>query len=61
MALAHFRMLINEFLNKDIDRVTEKAPIIILDSKSSVCMANNSKDANHTRHIFKMSTFGKEW
>ena len=51
MALSHFRMLIHEFLNKDTDIVPEEAPIIILDSKSNVCMAKNGKDTKHTRHI----------
>ena len=51
IALAHFRMLIYEFLNKDPDIVPEESPIIILDIRSAVCMANNGKDTNHTRHI----------
>ena len=44
MALAHFRMLINELLNKDPDIVPKEAPLIILDSKYDVSMANNAKD-----------------
>ena len=44
MALAHFRMLIHELLNKDPDIVPEEAPLIVLDSKSSMCMAKNGKD-----------------
>ena len=51
MALAHFRMLIHEFLSKDPDIVPEEAPLIVLDSKSSICMAKNGKDTKHTRHI----------
>ena len=51
MYLAHFRMLIHEFLNKDPDIVPEEYPLIILDSKSVVCMANNGKYTNNTRHI----------
>ena len=51
MALAHFRMLFHEFLNKDTDIVPEEAPLVVLDSKSSMCMANNGKDTKHTRHI----------
>ena len=27
------------------------APLIVLDSKSAMCMAKNGKDTNHTRHI----------
>ena len=44
MALAHFRMLIHELLNKYPDLVPEEAPKIILDSKSAVCTAKNGKD-----------------
>ena len=44
-------MFINESLNKDPYIVPEEAPIIILDSKSDVCMDKNGKDTNHTRHI----------
>ena len=33
MALAHFRMLINELLNKDTDIFPEEASLIVLDSK----------------------------
>ena len=51
MALAHFRMLIHELLNKDPYIVPEEAPLIVLDSKSAICMAKNSKDTKHTRHI----------
>ena len=51
MALAHFRMLIHEFLNKDPYIVPEEDPLIFLDSKSYMCMANNGKDTKHTTHI----------
>ena len=51
MDLAHFRMLIREFFNKDPDKVPEEAPLVVLDSKSAMCMANNCKDAKHTRNI----------
>ena len=51
MALAHFNMINNEFLNKYPDVVPEQAPLIILDVKSSICMANNGKDTNYIRHI----------
>ena len=44
MALAHFRMLIHELLNKNTDIVPDEAPLIILDSKSDVCMANIGRD-----------------
>ena len=51
MALAHFRMLIHELLNKDSDIVPEEDPLVVLDSKSAMCMAKNGKDTKHTRHI----------
>ena len=51
MALAHFRMLVHEFLNEDLDMVPKEAPLIVLDSKSAMCMDNNGKDTKHTRHI----------
>ena len=51
MDLAHFRMLIHELLNKDPDIVPEEASLIVLDSKSAMCMAKNGKDSNHTRKI----------
>ena len=57
MALAHFRMLINELLNKDQEIVTEEAPLIVLDSKSAMCMANNGKDTKQTRHIARIIHF----
>ena len=57
MALAHFRMLIHEFLNKDPDIVPEEAPLIVLDSKSAMCMADNGKDTKYTRHIARRMHF----
>ena len=57
MALAHFRMLINELLNKDTYIVTEEAPLIILDCESSVFMAKNGKDTKHTSHISRTMHF----
>ena len=36
---------------KDPYIVPEEAPLIILDSKSSLCISKNGKDNNHTRHI----------
>ena len=38
-------------MNKDLYIVPEESPLIILDSKSAVCMTKNCKDTNHTRHI----------
>ena len=57
MALAHFRMLICEFLNKDSDIVPEEAPLIVLDNKSALCMAKNGKDTKHTIHIARRIHF----
>ena len=44
MVLANLRMLIYKLLNKDPDMVPEESPLIVLDSKSDMCMANNGKD-----------------
>ena len=57
MSLAHSRMLNNEFLKKNPDVVPEQAPLIILDGKSSICMADNDKDTKHTRHISRRMNF----
>ena len=57
MDLSYFRMFIHEFLNKDPYIFPEEAPLIILDRKSAVCMANNGKDAKHTRHIARIIHF----
>ena len=57
MGLAHFRVLIHELLNKDPGIVPEEAPMIVLDSKSAICMANYGKDAKHTRHIARRIHF----
>ena len=51
MALSHLRMLINAFLNKDLYIVPEGAPLIVLDSKSDMCMFKNGKDTKQKRHI----------
>ena len=51
MALANFRILICEFLNKDPNIVPEEAPMIVLYSKSTMCMAKNGKDTKQSRLI----------
>ena len=51
MDLAHFRMLIHEFSNKDTYIVPEEAPLIVLDSKSAMCMDKNVKDNKQKIHI----------
>ena len=57
MALAHFRMLIHELLNKDQDIVPEEAHLIVLDSKSAICISKNGTDTKHTRHIARRIHF----
>ena len=59
MALAHFRMLVRELMNKSTDIVPEEAPLIVLDSKSAMCMAKNRKDTTHTRHIARRMHFAR--
>ena len=64
IALAHFRISSPEFLNKGPDIDPEEAPLIILDSKSDVCMAKNGKDTKHKRHISRrvhLVKNGKYW
>ena len=60
MALAHFRMIIHELLSKDPDIVPDKSPLIILDSKSAICMAKNGKDTKHTRYISRRMHFVRD-
>ena len=57
MALENFRMLIHELFKKYPYIVTEEAPLIVLDNKSAMCMANNSKNTKHTRHIARRMHF----
>ena len=37
--------------------VPKEAPLIVLDSKYAMCMANNGKDTKHTRHIARRMYF----
>ena len=37
--------------------VPEQAPLIILDSKSVICMSKNGKDTKHTRNISRIIHF----
>ena len=57
MALAHFMMLVHELLNEDPDMVPKEAPLIVLDGKYDMCMANNGKDTKHTRNIARRMHF----
>ena len=61
MDLAHFRMLIHEFSNKDTYIVPEEAPLIVLDIKSVISMANNVKDIKQGKKHSKENAFCKEW
>ena len=60
MALAHFRMLIHELLRKDPDIVPEEAPLIVLDSKYAMCMANIGKYTKQKKTHCKENAFFKE-
>ena len=51
MALAHFRILIHDFLNKDPDIVPEEAHLNILDSRSAACIVINGNETKHKMHI----------
>ena len=44
-------------LIKDQYIVSKEAPLITLDVKSVVCVANNGKDNNYTRHIDRRVNF----
>ena len=57
MDLSHFRMLIHELLNMDPDIVPEEAPLIILYSKSAICMDKNGKDTKNAIHIARRMHF----
>ena len=37
--------------------VPKEAPLIVLDSKSDMCMAKNGRDTKHTRHISRRMHF----
>ena len=41
-------------LNKDPDIVPEEDPLIVLDSKYDICIANNGKNTKHTRQIARI-------
>ena len=60
MDLAHFRMLIHEFLNKDPYVIPEEDPLIILDRKSAVYMAKNVRDTKHTSNISRRVNFVRD-
>ena len=57
MDLAHFGILINTLLNKNLDMVPEKSTLVILYSKSDMWMSKNGKDTKHTRHIARIMNF----
>ena len=37
--------------------VPKEDPLIVLDSKSAICIANNGRDTKHTRHIARRMHF----
>ena len=61
MALAYFRMLIYELLNKDTYIVPEEDPMIVLDSKSAMCMSKNGKYTKHIKNTLQGEFIFKEW
>ena len=50
-------MLIHEFFKKDPYIVPQEDHLIVLDSKSAMCMAKNGKYTKHTRHISRKMIF----
>ena len=50
-------MLNNNMIRKDLYEVPEQEPIIILDRKSAVDMAENGKDTKHKIHIYRRTHF----
>ena len=56
-ALAYFRMLIYELLNKDTEIFPQEAPLIALDSKSDIFIAKNGKVTKDTRKMSRRSNF----
>ena len=57
MTLAHFRILVHDLLNEDLDMVPKEAPLIVLDSKSAMCMTKIGMDTKHTRNIARRIHF----
>ena len=51
MTLSRFIIINNELMNKYTYVFPKQSHIIILDRKSSLCMAPNGKDTKHTRYI----------
>ena len=47
-------MINNGIMNKDPYVVPDQALLIILDSKSAVCMANNGNNTKHIRQIYRI-------
>ena len=50
-------MLVHELLNEDPDMVPKEAPLIVLDSKSAMCMAKNGRDNKNIIHIARRMHF----
>ena len=58
MALAHFRMLVYELLNEDPDMVPKEYPLIVLDSKYTMCMAKNDRDTKPAVYQIAVTLIG---
>ena len=43
-----------QYVKKDPDIVPEEYPLIVLDSKSAMCIDKNDNDTKHTRHIVRI-------
>ena len=50
-------MLMHDLFNKHLDIFPEEAPIVILDSKSAVCVDKNENYTKHTRQITRRVNF----
>ena len=50
-------MLIHKLLYKELYIAPYSVPLIILDNKSAVFMANNGKDTKHTRKVSRRVNF----
>ena len=46
-------------MNKDPDIVPEEAPLIVLYSKSTMCMSKNGKDTKQKRNIARIMHFAR--
>ena len=52
-----FHYLIRDFFNKDTEIVPETLYLILLYSKSTMCIAKNGKNTKYVRHISRRVYF----